>query len=163
MLSARSVLVLVELQQRILTTPLAPIPGHAVVDASTRLRDAFDAAAAPVVIVRHLRNDGGDDIVEALEPGRGEHLVTKNGVDAFAGTRLVSDLRDLGAKSLVIAGISTKHGVGSTAAKALALGFEVTVVSDATASTTVEEHQATLWRLSEDGVTVSTVAEFLSR
>jgi len=161
--SARSVLVLVELQQRILTTPLAPHSGVAVVEASVRLRDAFDAVAAPVVIVRHLRGDGADEIVESLEPGRGEHLVTKTGVDAFTGTRLVSDLRDLGAKELVIAGVSTKHGVGTTAAKALALGLEVTVVSDASASTTVEEHQATLWRLSEDGVTVSTVAELLAR
>jgi nicotinamidase-related amidase len=161
-LSARSVLVLMEPQERILGMSLAPIAGSAVVDAVLRLRDAFDRAAAPVVIVRHLRGDGADEVVEALEPGRGEHLVTKNGVDAFSGTRLVSDLRDLGAKSVVIAGVSTKHGVGATAAKALALGFEVTVVSDATASATVEEHQATLWRLNEDGVAVTTVAELLT-
>lgn len=163
MLSARSVLVLMEPQERILGMSLAPIAGSAVVDAVLRLRDAFDQAAAPVVIVRHLRGDGADEVVESLEPGRrGEHLVTKSGVDAFSGTRLVSDLRDLGTKSVVIAGVSTKHGVGATAAKALALGFDVTVVSDATASATVEEHQATLWRLNEDGVAVTTVAELLT-
>ncbi len=163
MLSARSVLVLVEVQERILDMPLAPIAGSAVVDAVVRLREAFDLAAAPVVVVRHLRGDGADDVVESLLPGRGEHLVTKTGVDAFTGTRLVSDLRDLGAKSVVIAGVSTKHGVGATAAKALALGYEVTVVSDASASASVEEHQATLWRLNEDGVSVATVAELLAR
>jgi len=162
-LSARSVLVLVEVQQRILDMPLAPITGSAVVDAVVRLRDAFDRAAAPVVIVRHLRGDGADDVVESLEPGRGEHLVTKTGVDAFSGTRLVADLRDIGAKSVVIAGVSTKQGVGTTAAKALVLGFEVTVVSDATASASTEEHQATLWRLNEDGVAVMTVDELLAR
>jgi nicotinamidase-related amidase len=162
-LSARSVLVLMEPQTRILDMSLAPIAGSAVVDAVVRLREAFDLAVAPVVIVRHLRGDGADELVESLEPGRGEHVVTKSGVDAFSGTRLVSDLRDLGAKALVIAGVSTKHGVGATAAKALALGFEVTVVSDATASATAEEHQATLWRLNEDGVAVATVAELLAR
>ncbi|MEO6081656.1 MAG: isochorismatase family cysteine hydrolase [Umezawaea sp.] len=151
-----------EPQERILGMSLAPIAGSAVVGAVLRLRDAFDRAAAPVVIVRHLRGDGGDEVVESLEPGRGEHLVTKSGVDAFSGTRLVSALRDLGAKSVVIAGVSTKHGVGATAAKALALGFEVAVVSDATASATVEEHQATLWRLNEDGVVVTTVVELLT-
>jgi nicotinamidase-related amidase len=152
-----------EPQERILDMPLAPIAGSAVIDAVVRLREAFDRVAAPVVIVRHLRGDGADEVVESLEPGRGEHLVTKTGVDAFSGTRLVSDLRDLGAKALVIAGVSTKHGVGTTAAKALALGFEVTVVADATASATVEEHEATLRRLDENGVAVATVGELLAR
>ncbi|MET1074947.1 MAG: cysteine hydrolase [Umezawaea sp.] len=171
LLSARSVLILVDLQQWIVEKPLEPISGSAVVEASVRLREAFDAEALPVVIARYVRADGSDGgvtapanrIVDALEPGRGEHVVTRSGVDAFSGTRLVSDLRDLGAKSLVIAGIATEHGVAATAGTALQLGYEVHVVSDATASTTAEEHAGTLRRLADAGAKVVTVGELLNR
>ncbi|PRY43876.1 isochorismate hydrolase [Umezawaea tangerina] len=170
-LSARSVLILVDLQQWIVDKPLEPIPGPAVVEASVRLREAFDAEAAPVVIARYVRADGSDGgvaapanrIVDALEPGRGEHVVTRSGVDAFSGTRLVSDLRDLGAKVLVIAGIATEHGVAATAGTALQLGYEVLVVSDATTGTTAEEHAAALRRLADAGAKVVTVGELLDR
>ena len=169
-LGARSVLVLVDLQQWIVEMALAPIGGPEVVEQCVRLRAAFDDAVAPVVLVRYLREDGRDggptaapnQFVAPLQPGQGEHVVTKNGLDAFQGTRLVAHLRDLGASSLVIAGISTAHGVGATATTAVALGYEVTVVSDATSSSSTEEHLAALDTLSAAGVKIATVDQLLS-
>jgi nicotinamidase-related amidase len=89
--------------------------------------------------------------------------VTKNGLDAFDGTDLGEHLRGLGVTRLVLAGLSTAHGVASTAATAVALGYEVVVASDATASVSVAEHTAALDQLAGLGVRISPVEDALPR
>lgn len=161
MSKARTALVLVDLQHWIVDMPWAPTTGTDVVEACARLRESF-AAADPqsVVLVRYLRADGRDGgaaapanhIVPALAPRPAEHLLTKNGLDAFEGTDLHEHLRGLGITRLVIAGLSTAHGVAATATRAVALGYQVVVASDATASVSLAEHTSALHRLGELGV-----------
>ncbi|MFF9082930.1 cysteine hydrolase family protein [Streptomyces rubiginosohelvolus] len=164
MTRAHTALVLVDLQRWIVDRPWQPVSGAAVADACGRLRDHFAAAdSAAVVLVRYVRADGADgglaaapnQFVPACAARAGEHVVTKHGLDAFEGTDLHDHLRQTGVTKLVLAGLTTAHGVASTAATALRLGYEVTVVSDATASESDAQHREALDRLTALGARTS--------
>ncbi|WP_371476869.1 cysteine hydrolase family protein [Kitasatospora sp. NBC_00315] len=175
MTTRRTALVVVDLQQWITAMPWEPRDGAAVIAASARLRAALTGADAPqpralYVAVRHLRADGGDGGSHApanalhpqAAPGPDDLLVTKNELDAFEGTALRESLDRLGVTDLVLAGLSTAHGVAATARTAVAAGYRVTVVSDATASTSHTEHDRTLAALDTLGVRIRTVESVLT-
>ncbi|MFI1889378.1 cysteine hydrolase family protein [Streptomyces jumonjinensis] len=172
MSGARTALILVDLQQWIVDMPWSPTTGTDVVKSCVRLRDGFaEADAHTVVLVRHLRADGRDGGAEApanrlapaLEPRADERLVTKDGLDAFQGTDLREHLNGLAVTRLVLAGLSTAHGVAATAATAVSLGYDVLVVADATASVSEAEHSGALARLARLGVRVGLVEDALPR
>jgi nicotinamidase-related amidase len=108
-----------------------------------RLLDAWRAASAPVIHVRHdsPHADG------RMRPGTignspkpegaalaSEWIYHKSVNSAFIGTTLEGDLRKRGIRALVIAGLTTNHCISTTARMAGNLGFETVVVSDATAA-----------------------------
>jgi nicotinamidase-related amidase len=70
---------------------------------------------------------------EAL-PLPGEQQFRKTTNSAFVGTGLEGHLRDNGITELVVVGLTTDHCVSATTRMASDLGFEVTVVADATAT-----------------------------
>jgi nicotinamidase-related amidase len=70
---------------------------------------------------------------EAL-PLTGEKLFTKTVNSAFIGTGLEDYLRIAGINSLVVVGLTTDHCVSTSPRMAGNLGFDVTLVSDATAA-----------------------------
>ncbi|WP_256105903.1 cysteine hydrolase family protein [Streptomyces sp. ODS05-4] len=160
MTRVRTALVLIDLQRWIVDMPWQPVGGAAVADACAALREQAAGAGSPtVVLVRYVRADGADggvgaapnQFVPACAPRAGDHVVTKNGLDAFEGTGLEDLLRREGVTELVVAGLSTAHGVAATAATAVRLGFDVTVVSDATASVDEAQHRDALDRLAAAG------------
>jgi nicotinamidase-related amidase len=164
---SRTALILIDLQHWILEMHAwQPRPASAVVDACARLRAGF----APVVHVRYLRADGADggpdapanQLHERCAPGPDDLLVTKHGLDAFEGTGLAARLAASGVTGVVLAGLSTAHGVAATARTALASGLAVTVVSDATATVTAAEQDAVLGELARAGAAVRTVDEVLA-
>lgn len=171
MTRARTALVLVDLQRWIVDMPWQPIAGDAVTDACGRLREHFaNSGSSSVVLVRYVREDGadggtgapGNQLVSGFEPRTGEHLVTKHGLDAFEGTGLHKLLRGAGVTDVVVAGLSTAHGVASTAATALRLGYGVIVVSDATASVDEAQHRQALDRLTALGAGTAVVADLVT-
>ncbi|MFG2947432.1 cysteine hydrolase family protein [Streptomyces adustus] len=170
MTRARTALVLVDLQRWIVDMPWQPIGGEAVTEACARLREHFaDTGSSTVVLVRYVRADGADGgvgaaanlLVPGLEPRDGEQLVTKHGLDAFEGTDLHDRLRGAGVTDVVIAGLSTAHGVAATAATAVRLGYGVVVVSDATASVDEAQHREALDRLTALGARTGRVSDFV--
>ncbi|WP_055492179.1 cysteine hydrolase family protein [Streptomyces sp. TP-A0356] len=171
MTRARTALVLIDLQRWIVDMPWQPVSGDAVVDACGRLREHFtNADSSTVVLVRYVRADGADggigaapnQLVPACAPRTGDHLVTKNGLDAFEGTELHDVLRREEVAEVVVAGLSTAHGVAATAATALRLGYNVVVVSDATASVDEAQHREALDRLTALGARTALVADLLA-
>ena len=76
---------------------------------------------------------GNDFKPEAL-PAAGETVIGKSTNSAFVGTGLESMLREQHHQALVIVGLTTDHCVSATTRNAADLGFDVTVVSDATAA-----------------------------
>lgn len=114
--------------------------------AEERIADLLAAwrdSAAPLVHVRHesARPEGrfrrGSDAFEfkpQAAPLPGERVIEKRVHCAFVGTDLERLLRDAGAKTVVVAGLTTDHCCSTTARVASDLGFETWVVADATAA-----------------------------
>ncbi|WP_030244707.1 cysteine hydrolase family protein [Streptomyces sp. NRRL S-350] len=162
-LAPGTALVLVDLQHWIVNRPSAPLTGAAVVRSAARLKDAFESAGLPVVLVRYARTDGSDGGPDsafnrfapdvAARPGN--EVVTKYGIDAFDGTDLADRLRRLGATALVVAGITTEYGVGESVRTAVTLGYPTTVVEDAVTALAAPAHTAALQAFRDLGVTVT--------
>ena len=108
-----------------------------------RLLDAWRRTGQPVIHVRHdsrssvspLRPDQpGNKLKEATRPLPGEPVLSKGLNSAFIGTDLEERLRRSGSVAVVLVGITTNHCVSTTARMAANLGFDVRVISDATAT-----------------------------
>jgi nicotinamidase-related amidase len=76
----------------------------------------------------------GVKVKPEAEPLPGEPVIYKSENSAFIGTDLEQRLRAMGAKTLVIVGITTDHCVSTTTRMAGNFGFETYLVSDATAT-----------------------------
>lgn len=119
-----------------------------------RLLAAWRAKGWPVI---HIRHDSIDP-VSPYRPGQALHafkdevmplgsetVFGKNTNNAFVGTGLEALLKANGVAALVIAGVLTQHSVDTSARMAASLGFNVTVVSDATAATDVTDLGGRVW------------------
>ena len=91
---------------------------HCSVEANSPLRPGFP----------------GNEFKDEAKPLRGEKVFTKTVNSAFIGTELEKYLRENNIESLVIAGLTNDHCISTTTRMAGNLGFEVTLVSDATAT-----------------------------
>lgn len=107
------------------------------------LLTAWRQAEWPVVHVQHMSRKPesplrpevpGNAIKAEALPAEGEPVFRKDVNSAFIGTSLEPWLRRHGIGELVIAGLTTDHCVSTTARMAGNLGFDVTVVEDATAT-----------------------------
>lgn len=107
------------------------------------LLTAWREAAAPVLHVRHDSRypelplhpaNPGNAFKPVAEPLPGEPVFAKQVNSAFIGTGLESYLHQVGIERLVIVGLTTDHCVSTTARMGGNLGFDVVVVSDATAT-----------------------------
>jgi nicotinamidase-related amidase len=113
-------------------------------DAEQRIADllaVWRATGRPVIHVQHLslvpqsplREDApGHAFKVQARPIADEPIFQKHVNSAFIGTELETHLRSNGIDALVIVGITTDHCVSTTARMAANLGFDVTVVEDAT-------------------------------
>jgi len=108
-----------------------------------RLLAAWRAQRWPIVHIRHcsvepasrLRPElPGNAYKDEVLPMAGEKEFTKSVNSAFIGTGLEQYLRDSGISKLVIIGLTTDHCVSASTRMASDLGFDVTLVIDATAA-----------------------------
>ncbi|CAM4217577.1 isochorismatase family protein [Nocardiopsis rhodophaea] len=160
-LKARCALVVLDVQQGIVSLPLQPHPAERVVGNSARLATAFRASGLPLVLVNVAHGpDGGAALrpnadvspnppsldpefarlAPELTPEPGDLLITKRQWGAFTGTELDLQMRRRGIEELVLTGVATNLAVESTARFAYELGYDVVVAEDAT-STFSAEHQ----------------------
>ncbi len=110
-------------------------------DVAIPLRRMADKAKEMGVLVR---GSWGAQIIEELTPYETDHVVMKKAYGAFFQSPLDRVLRNLGIKTLVMTGIATNFCVETTSREAVAYGYNVILVSDATATYDLEGHQATL-------------------
>ena len=81
-------------------------------------------------------------------------VIQKQRVSAFYDTPLASTLRNLGVSDLYIAGVATDLAVEAAARDAHDRDFKVTIISDACAAATMEDHENTLRFLSKIGTVI---------
>jgi nicotinamidase-related amidase len=74
---------------------------------------------------------GGSPIHKNVTPLPGEKLITKKEANSFNGTDLLTYLKSLNIKRLVICGMQTQMCVEATTRAAYDLGFKCIVVEDA--------------------------------
>jgi nicotinamidase-related amidase len=155
-------LVLIDMQDGIVSLPLAPASGADIAHRAIATASRFRSAGSQVVLVRvsfaadfadALNQDvdnplGGSEPPaagwDALVPGlaqEGDILLTKRQWGAFYGTELDLQLRRRGIKTVVIGGIATNFGVESTARTACELGYAVVVPKDLCSSFSDEIHK----------------------
>ena len=131
------------------------------------------AAGAPVLFIQHESASGyleynTDDwqLADGLTVDAKDVKIRKTTPDSFLRTNLEALLHLLGIKTVVICGMHTEFCVDTTARRALALGFPVTLVSDAhtsagnsaiTAPQVIAHHNATLTNINSFGPRVKAV------
>ncbi len=108
-----------------------------------KLLDAWRKSRMPVFYIQHCSQVAGsplrpgtpgNEIKEIVAPSNGEPIITKTVNSAFIGTDLEAQLKRKNIEILVLVGMTTDHCVSTTARMAGNMGFEVYVVSDATAT-----------------------------
>ncbi|MBU6335759.1 MAG: cysteine hydrolase [Chloroflexi bacterium] len=156
-------LVIIDVQRGLCRDAAAADPIDAVIGRINLLVARARAAAVPLIVVQHHEPDGplraGSDDWQPdprLTPLPDALLVPKHTPDSFHGTALGAILTRLGSAELVLCGLQTEYCVDTTARRALALGYGVTLVGDAhatadngilTAAQIVAHHTLTLSRI----------------
>ncbi|MEY8461015.1 isochorismatase family protein [Eggerthellaceae bacterium 24-137] len=168
---ARAALILIDMQGGFIdaASPLCIAGAAATVPACER---ALEAARALGMAIFHVRREyaengsnveavrygtwveGGRPLSSAwpeslacppeLEPREGETVIVKPSWSAFLGTDLHERLTSAGIRTVVLAGTTTPNCVRSTAYDAMALGYNVAVLADATSSRTPAVQAANL-------------------
>ena len=159
-------LVVIDLQKGIVSMDrqLAPHSAKEVIGNAARLADAFRRSGMPVFLV-HVMSSGPErlnviaddqgwgnvqmpkdwaDFVPELGPKEGDIIITKRQWGAFYGTDLELQLRRRGMSTIVLCGVSTNHGVESTARFAYEYGFNQVFVEDAMSSMSADMHSAAI-------------------
>lgn len=122
-------------------------------------------ASIPVIFTRHCHKSPVDyamlgewwdndlifdgtpqaELVSGLHLRQGEdEVLEKHTYSAFYGTCLEKHLRELGVEEVIVTGVMTNLCCETTAREAFVRGFRVFFSTDATATATLELHEATL-------------------
>ena len=80
-------------------------------------------------------------VLDAIAPAEDEIVLPKTSSSVFISTNLDYVLRNLGVRSLIIAGVLTDQCIDSAVRDACDLGYLVTVPTDACATLTAERHE----------------------
>lgn len=130
-------------------------------------------AGVPVIFIQHESQDGylehgtaAWQMARGVEVAPTDMKIRKTTPDAFLRTELETVLRGAGVEHLVVCGMHSEFCVDTTTRRALALGFPVTLVSDAhtsagnaaiSAQQVIAHHNATLTNISSFGPRVQAV------
>jgi nicotinamidase-related amidase len=160
-LDPKTALVIIDLQKGIVALPAIHPIGDIIANAAA-LATAFRKIGLPVVLVnvaggapgrteqaRSVRDfpAGWADLIPELNVQPADYKVTKHTWGAFANTDLDALLKESGVTQVVLAGVATSIGVESTAREAYALGFNVTIATDAVTDLNLAAHENSLTRI----------------
>ncbi len=163
-------LVVIDLQQGVLSPEPTPFGRDAIVGRAAALGRAFAHAGAPIVLTVTDFAPGYADAPrgqadapwalapEGLPPGFAtlapeiEALpaavrITKRQMSAFFGAELDLQLRRRGCRAVVICGVATNMGVEATARAAFDLNYDVVIAADACGSVAPGLHEFAMERI----------------
>ncbi len=109
-----------------------------------------------------VRGTWDADIVDEIKPAAADHVVVKRRDSAFQDTEVGVWLKSLGVDTLVFCGIDTSICVETSLRDGFNNGYDVILVSDATASGNRKHFESTLEVVREYYGLVMDIAEFAS-
>ncbi len=158
-----SVLVVIDMQERLV--PAMQAPARTIRNTRTLLTGAGELGI-PIVMTEQYPAGLGATVPE-LNGVAEATVLDKMHFSCMEDPGFAAHFRSLGRKQAVLAGMEAHICVVQTAASMMEDGFEVFVVSDATASRSLESEQACVARLSAFGAGIVTtemvVFEWLGR
>ncbi|MBS0447725.1 MAG: cysteine hydrolase [Proteobacteria bacterium] len=159
---APTALLIIDVQQALCTGPWAAHAIDHVIERINALSARARAADLPVVFVQH-EDDGplthgsaGWQLAAPLETQPSDVRVRKTTPDSFCRTELHELLQQRGIQRLAVCGLQSDFCVDTTVRRALALGYDVELASDAhstiangvlSAEQIIDHHNATLANL----------------
>lgn len=152
----RPAVLVVDMLNDFITGPLGCERARAIVPAVAELVEVARERGVPVVYCNDAHRKGidrelsvwgdhavagthGAEVIAELRPRACDHVVPKRRYSGFFQTDLDALLRELGVRTVVLAGLHAHMCVRHTAADAFCLGYDVVVAKDAVNSFTAEE------------------------
>jgi nicotinamidase-related amidase len=148
-----SVLVVIDVQERLV--PAMQAPARTLRNTRTLLTAARECSV-PVILTEQYPAGLGSTVPEIAAAAAGATVVPKMHFSCMEDDGFARAFRSIGRKQAVLVGMEAHICVVQTAASLLEEGYEVFVVSDATASRTLESEQACLARMTASGAHVVT-------
>lgn len=131
-------LLIIDVQRGLFDDAPRPYEAEAVLARINALSARARDAGVPVVYIQHERAGGflefGSEswqLQRGLQIERSDHVMRKTTPDSFLGTELRGLLERWQTREVVICGYASEFCVDTTTRRAAALGFAVTLVSDA--------------------------------
>lgn len=91
-----------------------------------------------------IRGTWDADIVDDIKPQENDHVVIKRRDSAFHDTETGVWLRSIGIDTLIFCGVDTSICVETSLREAFNIGYDIILVSDATASSNRKHYESTL-------------------
>ncbi len=170
----RSAVLVIDVQQGLCEGSDAAFDSPGTIERINRVTCRARESGVPVIFIQHEAESGcliyeteGWHLAKGLEAKSSDLYVRKTTPDSFLKTELLELLKKQDISQLVICGMHSEFCVDTTTRKALALGFPVTLVSDAHTSAgnsvlspqqVIAHHNATLTNISSFGPVVTAVA-----
>ena len=158
---------------------------EATVPACVRTMETAREKGIPVIWVRRIYRSDGSDVemtryagwqqggrqmepgstgmewAEGLQPQPGDYIVTKPRWSGFFGTELDLILRRLDVRTVVLAGTTTPNCIRTTTYDAIALDYNVAVLTDCCSSQTEEIQRVNLEDMERVGAVLLNEHEFV--
>jgi nicotinamidase-related amidase len=136
-------LLVIDVQQALCSGRHAAHEAQALIERINGLTAQARASSVPVFLIQHQSAPGSEFAVgsagwrfaDGLNIESGDTVVAKSAPDSFHKTELQAALQSRGIDHLTICGLQTEYCVDTTTRRALALGYPVTLVSDAHSTT----------------------------
>jgi len=106
-------------------------------------------------------NTHGCEIIDEIAPVEGEFRIVKNRFSGFMNTELDYILRRLKINDIVVCGIQYPNCIRATVYDGVALGYDVTLVTDATGAKSEEIAKANIYDIENIGVRCISTTQFL--
>ena len=150
-----SVLVLIDNQPYQLANQNSHDP-HAVVNATTALAKAAKVFNVPTILTSVIAARGGVIFPQVTDVFPGQQVIDRTFINTWEDKNVVDAVKATGRKQLIIAGVWTDICVAMPAIQALGEGWDVTVITDASGSSSVEAHEVAIQRMIRAGANMMT-------
>lgn len=168
----KSAIIVIDVQQGLCTGPLAAHDCDGVISRINTVTSKARDAQQMVVFVQHEARDelvyasAGWQLADGLETDSTDLFIRKKTPDSFLRTHLLAEIKSHDIERLFVCGMHTEFCIDTTTRRALALGYPVSLVSDAhtsagnsaiNAKDIIAHHNITLSNISSFGPRVELV------